>query len=159
MPKALVSAPLDARPQVARSRRLDPKVLWRNRAHPVVGSVKTWFAKLTPARRFQVASLVVLLMGMLATGWWMDHQIETAEERKAMEKEIMNTVDKELGAIARPGRILFVNQLPKTRSGKMLRRSIQAIAEGQEPGDLTTLDDPATIQYIQTAVEEIKKGE
>ena len=86
-------------------------------------------------------------------------QIETAEERKAMEKEIMNTVDKELGAIARPGRILFVNQLPKTRSGKMLRRSIQAIAEGQEPGDLTTLDDPATIQYIQTAVEEIKKGE
>jgi len=86
-------------------------------------------------------------------------QIETAEERKAMEREIMNTVDKELGAIARPGRVLFVNQLPKTRSGKMLRRSIQAIAEGHEPGDLTTLDDPATIQYIHEAVEEIKKGE
>jgi propionyl-CoA synthetase len=89
-------------------------------------------------------------------------QIETAEERKAMEKEIMNTVDKELGAIARPGRVLFVSQLPKTRSGKMLRRSIQAIAEGHDPGDLTTLDDPTTIQFIQSAVEEskqIKKGE
>src|SRR5205807_6679902 len=83
-------------------------------------------------------------------------QIETAEERKAMEKEIMNTVDKELGAIARPGRVLFVSQLPKTRSGKMLRRSIQAIAEGDEPGDLTTLDDPASIELIQAAVEESK---
>jgi propionyl-CoA synthetase len=89
-------------------------------------------------------------------------QIETADERKAMEKAIMNTVDKELGAIARPGRVLFVSQLPKTRSGKMLRRSIQAIAEGHDPGDLTTLDDPTTIQQIQSAVEEskqTKKGE
>ncbi|HXL37646.1 MAG TPA: hypothetical protein VN954_10645, partial [Ktedonobacteraceae bacterium] len=79
------------------------------------------------------------------------------EERKAMEKEIMNTVDKQLGAIARPGRVLFVSQLPKTRSGKMLRRSIQAIAEGHEPGDLTTLDDPTSIEQIQAAVEEIQQ--
>ncbi|MGZ6366032.1 MAG: AMP-binding enzyme, partial [Ktedonobacteraceae bacterium] len=85
-------------------------------------------------------------------------QIETAEQRKVMEKEIMNTVDKELGAIARPGRILFVSQLPKTRSGKMLRRSIQAIAEGHDPGDLTTLDDPTTIDQIQAAVEESKQS-
>jgi propionyl-CoA synthetase len=85
-------------------------------------------------------------------------QIETAEERKAMEKEIMNTVDKELGAIARPGRVLFVSQLPKTRSGKMLRRSIQAIAEGHEPGDLTTLDDPTSIEQIQTAVQESRQS-
>ena len=73
-----------------------------------------------------------------------------------MEKEIMNTVDKELGAIARPGRVLFVSQLPKTRSGKLLRRSIQAIAEGRDPGDLTTLDDPASIERIQAAVAEEK---
>jgi propionyl-CoA synthetase len=84
-------------------------------------------------------------------------QVETTEERKAMEKEIMNTVDKELGAIARPGRVLFVNQLPKTRSGKMLRRSIQAIAEGQDPGDLTTLDDLVSIQLIHAAVKESKQ--
>ena len=85
-------------------------------------------------------------------------QIETAEQRKSMEKEIMNTVDRELGAIARPGRVLFVSQLPKTRSGKMLRRSIQAIAEGHDPGDLTTLDDPTTIEQIQVAVEESKQS-
>jgi propionyl-CoA synthetase len=85
-------------------------------------------------------------------------QIETAEERKAMEKEIMNTVDKQLGAIARPGRVLFVSQLPKTRSGKMLRRSIQAIAEGHEPGDLTTLDDPSSIEQIHSAVQESKQS-
>ena len=38
--------------------------------------------------------------------------------------------------------------LPKTRSGKLLRRSIQAIAEGRDPGDLTTLEDPAAIEEI-----------
>ena len=42
-----------------------------------------------------------------------------------------------------------MNQLPKTRSGKVLRRSIQAIAEGRDPGDLTTLDDPSGIEQIR----------
>jgi propionyl-CoA synthetase len=42
--------------------------------------------------------------------------------------------------------------LPKTRSGKLLRRSIQAIAEGKSPGDLTTLEDPAAIDQIKNAV-------
>jgi propionyl-CoA synthetase len=61
-------------------------------------------------------------------------------------------VDKELGAIGRPSRIHFVSQLPKTRSGKLLRRSIQAIAEGRDPGDLTTLDDPNGIEQIRAAI-------
>jgi propionyl-CoA synthetase len=43
----------------------------------------------------------------------------------------------------------FVTGLPKTRSGKMLRRSIQALAEGRDPGDLTTLDDPTTLEQIR----------
>ncbi len=55
----------------------------------------------------------------------------------------MDTVDRELGAIARPARVHFVTLLPKTRSGKLLRRSIQALAEGRDPGDLTTIEDPA----------------
>jgi propionyl-CoA synthetase len=46
----------------------------------------------------------------------------------------------------------FVTLLPKTRSGKVLRRSIQAIAEGRDPGDLTTLDDPAAIEQVRAAV-------
>jgi propionyl-CoA synthetase len=46
-------------------------------------------------------------------------------------------------------RVHFVSLLPKTRSGKMLRRSIQAIAEGRDPGDLTTLDDPNALEQIE----------
>jgi propionyl-CoA synthetase len=73
----------------------------------------------------------------------------TAEGRKQLEQEVMATVDGLLGAIARPARIHFVSGLPKTRSGKMLRRSIQALAEGRDPGDLTSIDDPNTLEQIR----------
>jgi propionyl-CoA synthetase len=76
----------------------------------------------------------------------------TPEAAALMEKEVMATVDKELGAIARPARVHFVTLLPKTRSGKLLRRSIQAIAEGREAGDLTTLDDASALEQIRNAV-------
>ncbi|MBI4757301.1 MAG: propionate--CoA ligase [Betaproteobacteria bacterium] len=79
-------------------------------------------------------------------------RIATAEAVSALEKEVMKTVDGILGAIARPGRVHFVTGLPKTRSGKMLRRSIQAIAEGRDPGDLTTIDDPGTLEQIRQAL-------
>jgi propionyl-CoA synthetase len=46
----------------------------------------------------------------------------------------------------------FISMLPKTRSGKLLRRSIQALAEGRDPGDLTTLEDPAALDQIRDAV-------
>jgi propionyl-CoA synthetase len=69
----------------------------------------------------------------------------------------MAVVDSVLGAIGRPSRVHFITQLPKTRSGKVLRRSIQAIAEGRDPGDLTTLDDPFGIEQIANAVAEAKK--
>lgn len=78
--------------------------------------------------------------------------VDTPEKVKAMEKEVMGTVDSILGAIARPGRVYFVTALPKTRSGKMLRRSLQALAEGRDPGDLTTIDDPSTIENIKKMV-------
>jgi propionyl-CoA synthetase len=71
---------------------------------------------------------------------------------RASEKEIMATVDRELGAIARPARVCFVTVLPKTRSGKLLRRSIQAICEGRDPGDLTTIEDPGALEQIRSAV-------
>jgi len=75
----------------------------------------------------------------------------TAEAAAAHEKEIMAAVDKALGAIARPSRVRFVTVLPKTRSGKLLRRSIQAICEGRDPGDLTTIEDPAALEQIRNA--------
>ncbi len=66
-----------------------------------------------------------------------------------LEGEIMKVVDGQLGAVARPARVRFVNVLPKTRSGKLLRRAIQAVCEGRDAGDLTTMDDPAALQQIR----------
>jgi propionyl-CoA synthetase len=73
---------------------------------------------------------------------------------QAMAKAVQATVDTEIGAIARPGAVHFVTVLPKTRSGKLLRRSIQAVAEGRDPGDLTTIEDPSALQQIRDAVGE-----
>jgi propionyl-CoA synthetase len=79
-------------------------------------------------------------------------RIATPEHRAAEEKSVLETVDKLLGAIARPSRVHFVTLLPKTRSGKLLRRSIQALAEGRDPGDLTTIEDPAALEQIRAAL-------
>jgi len=72
----------------------------------------------------------------------------TPEAALKLEGEIMKTVDSQLGAVARPARVRFVSLLPKTRSGKLLRRAIQAVCEGRDPGDLTTMDDPSALQQI-----------
>ena len=78
--------------------------------------------------------------------------VATPALRLQLETEVMARVDGVLGAIGRPCRVHFVLQLPKTRSGKVLRRSIKAIAEGHDPGDLTSLDDPQGIEQIERAV-------
>ena len=72
--------------------------------------------------------------------------------REPCARKCMDTVDRELGAIGRPGAVHFVSVLPKTRSGKLLRRSIQALAEGRDPGDLTTIEDPAALESIRHAL-------
>jgi propionyl-CoA synthetase len=74
------------------------------------------------------------------------------DDVKKLEKEVMDTVDRQLGAIARPKAVHFVTLLPKTRSGKTLRRSIQAIAEGRDPGDLTTIEDPGALEQIRQSL-------
>ncbi len=79
-------------------------------------------------------------------------RIATPELVKALEKEVFATVDGILGAIGRPARVHFVTGLPKTRSGKMLRRSLQALAEGRDPGDLTTIEDPSTLEQVRAAL-------
>ena len=75
------------------------------------------------------------------------------EGRKTLEAEIMHTVDQQLGAVARPARVHFVNVLPKTRSGKLLRRAIQAVCEGRDTGDLSTIEDPSALQQLQEAAQ------
>ncbi|MBS0607646.1 MAG: AMP-dependent synthetase, partial [Verrucomicrobia bacterium] len=53
------------------------------------------------------------------------------------------------GAIARPERIIFIGDLPKTRSGKIMRRLLRDVAEGRVAGDVTTLSDPSVIEAIK----------
>ena len=79
-------------------------------------------------------------------------RVATPDAAAAMRREVLDTVDRQLGSIARPGEVHFVTLLPKTRSGKLLRRSIQALAEGRDPGDLTTIEDPAALDQIKTAL-------
>jgi propionyl-CoA synthetase len=79
-------------------------------------------------------------------------QADTEEKRKQLEAAVMKTVDGLLGAIARPSHVHFVSALPKTRSGKLLRRAIQALAEGREAGDMTTIEDPFALEQIRAAL-------
>lgn len=69
-----------------------------------------------------------------------------------MEKEIRELVINQLGSIARPARVHLVGLLPKTRSGKILRRAIKAICEGQDPGELATIEDHHALTVIHTSV-------
>ena len=75
--------------------------------------------------------------------------LEGEAERAALEADVMKLVDARLGAVARPSRVVFVSALPKTRSGKLLRRAMQAVAEGRDPGDLSTMEDPAALAQVQ----------
>ena len=79
-------------------------------------------------------------------------RLAAANGPETLQDEVMQTVDRELGAIARPAHVHFVTLLPKTRSGKLLRRSIQALAEGRDPGDLTTIEDPLALEQIRAAL-------
>jgi len=66
-----------------------------------------------------------------------------------LEGELKQHVVKKIGAIARPERIIFIADLPKTRSGKIIRRLLRDIAEGRVVGDITTLADPSVIAEIK----------
>ncbi|MER1966211.1 propionate--CoA ligase [Castellaniella sp. GW247-6E4] len=72
--------------------------------------------------------------------------------RDRLEAEIKKIIEQRNGPVARPARILFVNSLPKTRSGKVLRRAIVALCEGRDPGDLTTIEDPGALDQIRATL-------
>jgi acetyl-CoA synthetase len=63
-------------------------------------------------------------------------------------------VAEKIGAIARPDVVLFTADLPKTRSGKIMRRLLRDIAEGKAVGDTTTLADPAVVESLKARYEE-----
>ena len=111
-------------------------------SHPSVAEVAV--IGVADALKGQVAmAFVVLKDAALAN---------TPADALKLEGLIMKTVDEQLGAVARPSRVRFVGVLPKTRSGKLLRRAIQAVCEQRDPGDLTTMEDPAALQQIRDLV-------
>ncbi|HEX8452726.1 MAG TPA: acetate--CoA ligase [Longimicrobium sp.] len=74
---------------------------------------------------------------------------EGQEATEELKKELSDHVVRKIGAIARPDAILFAGDLPKTRSGKIMRRLLKDIAEGRALGDTTTLADPNVVQRLK----------
>ena len=79
-------------------------------------------------------------------------QALAGDDGQLLAAEMVQQVTHSLGAVARPAKVHIVNALPKTRSGKLLRRSLQALAEQRDPGDLSTLDDPGALDEIRRAL-------
>ena len=66
-----------------------------------------------------------------------------------LEKELSEKIRKDIGAIATPKQIYFVSKLPKTRSGKIMRRLLKAIANNEKIGDVSTLEDGTAVTEVQ----------
>ena len=99
-----------------------------------------------------VVGIADALKGQVAIAFAVVRDASTLVDAAAcakLEAEVMKVVDNSIGAVGRPARVRFVTVLPKTRSGKLLRRTIQAVCEGRDPGDLTTMEDPAALQQIR----------
>ena len=70
-----------------------------------------------------------------------------------LRSELRDTVADEVGPVAKPDDVLIVDELPKTNSGKIMRRILENIAEGEELGDTSTLADPSSAERIQEQTE------
>jgi propionyl-CoA synthetase len=75
-----------------------------------------------------------------------------AKEEQELKNEILEIILGRLGAIARPAAIYIVRQLPRTRSGKIVRRAIQSVVEGKQLGDLSTLEDYSALEELNATV-------
>ena len=84
---------------------------------------------------------------------------EGIDASDALKVELKNHVAKKIGAIARPDDILYAADLPKTRSGKIMRRLLRDIAEGRALGDVTTLRDPDVMEQLEGRIKEIQAQE
>ncbi len=70
-----------------------------------------------------------------------------------LEKQLIKQVEKSIGPIARPSRIYFVDDLPKTRSGKIIRRALKFLLNKEPLGDLSTIVNPESVEKIRNAIE------
>jgi acetyl-CoA synthetase len=69
-----------------------------------------------------------------------------------LKTELIKTVDKHIGPTARPAEIYFVDDVPKTRSGKIMRRVLKSLVRGAPPGDITTLRNPECVEQLKSIV-------
>jgi len=75
-----------------------------------------------------------------------------------LEKELSDKIRNDIGAIATPKQIYFVSKLPKTRSGKIMRRLLKAIANNEKIGDVSTLEDSTAVTEIQSVFDDLQKS-
>ena len=71
------------------------------------------------------------------------------EPSDALQKTVSSAVVSEIGPIARPRKVLIVPDMPKTRSGKIMRRVLAALSNGEDVGDITTLANPEVVEAIR----------
>jgi acetyl-CoA synthetase len=76
-----------------------------------------------------------------------------AEPNDELAKELRRLVADHLGRSFMPGRVVFAPELPKTRSAKIVRRAIRSVALGEDPGDLSSVENPASLDAIRTALD------
>ncbi len=78
------------------------------------------------------------------------------EPSDELRRELLATVRRELGPVAVIGELTFVDTLPKTRSGKIMRRVLKAVVNGVDPGDITTIEDEGSVEEARSALAEMK---
>ncbi len=78
------------------------------------------------------------------------------EPSDELRRELLATVRRELGPVAVIGELTFVDTLPKTRSGKIMRRVLKAVVNGVDPGDITTIEDEGSVEEARNALAEMK---
>ncbi|NLE95044.1 MAG: acetyl-CoA synthetase, partial [Dehalococcoidia bacterium] len=114
-------------------------------AHPAV--VEAGVSGVPDELRGEVASAFVVLSK--------DYKDKAGD---ALKKELINHVRQTMGPIVVIGDIQFVNMLPKTKSGKIMRRVMKALLTGKDIGDLSTVEEEASIDEIREAASKIKGG-
>src|SRR5262249_13601685 len=78
------------------------------------------------------------------------------EPSPALKQDILDTVRRDLGPLVVVGELNFVNMLPKTRSGKIMRRVLKAVTLGRDPGDITTIEDEGSVEEARSAWKDMK---
>ena len=87
---------------------------------------------------------------IITLSWLKEHLKTNAKENEIIIQNILSTVKKEIGPHAKPDKIQFAPSLPKTRSGKIMRRILRKIAENdlKNLGDISTLADPSVVEEL-----------